>query len=80
MSQVRISENTHIVLRDLSHIEDTSMQEIIEKAVEQYRRRRFLEGLSDDFLALRGDPQMLEEYEAELETWDNTIADGLNSE
>lgn len=80
MSQVRISESTHVALRDLSYLEDTSMQEIIEKAVEQYRRRRFLEGLSDDFLALRGDPQMSEEYDEEARIWDNTIMDGLDPE
>ena len=48
MSQVRISEDTHKTLRFLSSRDGKSMQDIIDQAAEDYRRKAFLEGLSDD--------------------------------
>lgn len=53
------------------------MQDIIDEAVEQYRRKAFLEGLSDDFRLLRNDSETLKEYEEEMGLWDSTIEDGL---
>lgn len=77
MSQVRVGEKTHKLLHLLSSQEKTSMQEILEKAVEDYRRKTFLDGLSDDFQSLQQDPEAWEEYEKEIELWNNTLMDGL---
>jgi hypothetical protein len=52
------------------------MQTLIEQAVEQYRRRLFLEGLNEDFKALREDPQAWQEELEERALWDNTLLDG----
>jgi len=52
------------------------MQTIIEQAVEQYRRRRFLEGLSQDFKALKEDSQSWQEELEERKLWDKTLLDG----
>ena len=59
--QVRISEATHQTLRNLSAEVGESMQNLMEQAVEQYRRRLFLEGLNEDFQTLREDPQAWQE-------------------
>ena len=59
--QVRISEATHQTLRNLSVEVGESMQNLMEQAVEQYRRRLFLEGLNEDFQTLREDPQAWQE-------------------
>jgi FtsZ-binding cell division protein ZapB len=64
-TQVRISSATHQILRRLSAEVGESMQTIIEEAVEQYRRRRFLEGLNQDFKALKEDAQAWQEELAE---------------
>ena len=50
---VRISRSTHAVLRALAEETDQSMTEILDKAIEIYRRQRFLAGLNADFAALR---------------------------
>ena len=80
MSQVRVSENTHEILRSLSLREGKSMQDIIDKAIEDYRRKAFLEGLSNDYRLLQENPEAWKEHEEETALWDNTLADGLNHE
>lgn len=74
---VRISQSTHAVLRALADETDESMTEILDKAIEFYRRQHFLAGLNADFAALRQDKATWEEELAERETWNATLADGL---
>lgn len=77
---VRISETARETLRDLAARTGESMQEILERAVEEYRRRRFLEEVNAGFAALRNDPKAWQEELAEREEWDRTLADGLSDE
>lgn len=44
---VRISEDSRNTLRELATQEGASMQSVIERAIEQYRRQRFLEKAND---------------------------------
>lgn len=80
MSQVRVSENTHELLRSLSSTEGRSMQDIIDKAIDDYRRKSFLEGLSDDFRMLRADAEAWNEHEKESVLWSAVLLDGLENE
>jgi len=77
MSQVRVGKKTHELIRMLSAQENKSMQEIIERAIEDYRRRQFLEGLNSDFQALSDDPRAQKEHDKEMALWDHTLHDGL---
>jgi len=52
---IRISEFSRKMLRELAREEGKPLQLIVDQAIENYRRRRFLEGLSSDFAALRND-------------------------
>lgn len=42
-------------------------------------RTKFLQGLSDDFKALRENPEAWQEYQKEMNLWDKTLSDGLSS-
>lgn len=75
-TQVRISTTTHRVLRGLSSEVGESMQTIVEEAIEQYRRRRFLEGLNEDFKSLKEDSEAWKEELEERALWDETLLDG----
>ena len=79
-TQVRISSATHEMLRRLSVEVGESMQTIVEKAVEQYQRRRFLEALDQDFKALKEDSQAWQEEQEERAAWDKTLLDGVEPE
>lgn len=56
------------------------MQEILEKAVELYRRQRFLDESNRAFAALRTDPKKWRAEQAERQAWDTTSADDLAEE
>jgi hypothetical protein len=57
-----------------------TMPSILDKAIEHYRRKQFLDGLNADFARLRRDAQAWQQEVAEREAWDVTLADGLGHE
>jgi hypothetical protein len=54
------------------------MQKILEQAIEEYRRRRFLDDVNRAYEALRNDPTAWAEELEERAAWDATISDGLD--
>jgi len=52
------------------------MQDILAKAIEGYRRARFLEAANAEFSALRSRPKEWQSELAEREVWDSTLSDG----
>ena len=75
---VRITRSAHTILRKLSEEVGEPMTEVLSKAIEAYRRQRFLDALNADFAALREDPSAWAEEQQERATWDATLADGLD--
>ena len=76
---VRIREATRETLRELARSQREPMLSVLEKAVEEYRRRLFLESVNEAYAALRSNPR---EWAAELReraAWDGTLEDGLPS-
>ena len=80
MPTTRISDSTHQVLRRLAERSGESMQALLDKAVEHYRRQRFLEENNRAFEALRADASAWKGEQAEREQWEITVADGLEKE
>ena len=76
---VRVSEATRDLLRRLAEREGTAMQRVLEKALEGYRRRRFLEEVNAGFASLRSDRRAWSRVQAERRAWDATVADGLSA-
>jgi hypothetical protein len=76
---VRISEKARKTLRDLAAESGESMQAVLDRAVEEYRRQRFFDELNAGYEALRRDPEAWAEYQKELALWDATLMDGLDS-
>jgi hypothetical protein len=74
---VRITRSAHAALRSLAEETDESMTEVLEKAIEAYRRASFLAGLNGDFAALRQNRAAWEEEQQERRAWDATLADGI---
>ena len=78
MASVRVSENIHQTLRQLSHVQGKSMQDIIDTAVEGYRRNQFMEELNAAFQSLRDNPAAWKAEQEERELWEQTLVDGDN--
>ena len=53
------------------------MQELLEKAIETYRRKRMLEGGNEAYAALRNNAKAWEQELSERRLWEITLADGL---
>jgi predicted transcriptional regulator len=77
---VRIDPDTHAKLKDLADMTGEPMTALLGKAVEAYRRQKFLEGANADYAALRDDPDAWAEELAERALWDCTLSDGLDAE
>ena len=73
---VRIDEVSHHTLRELSERRGESMQEILARAIEEYRRRHFLESANSAFEALRKRPKAWKQEQEERKAWDRTLRDG----
>ena len=77
---VRISEQSHHRLKELAAQSGEPMQAVLDKALEQYRRQRFLEQCTVAYAALQQDTQAWADYQEELAAWDVTLMDGLDPE
>src|SRR5579883_3569738 len=79
-AMVRVTDETHAALRDLSRELDEPMQEVLARAVEEYRRHRILELSNQAYAALRADPIAWQEIQEERVAWDSTLLDGLEGD
>jgi hypothetical protein len=73
---VRIDEKSHRVLRDLAIVDRCSMQEVLSRALEEYRRIRFLKEANAAYAALRQNARLWKEDQKERSAWDATLVDG----
>lgn len=64
---VRIAEATRDKLRDIANRENTSMHIILEKAIEDYRRKCFLDEANRAYETLRQDHNAWQEEQSERE-------------
>jgi hypothetical protein len=74
---VRITEETHAVVRELAEASGRSMQEVLAEAVGALRRSTLLEKTNDAYARLRDDPRRWAEEIAERTAWEATLADGI---
>jgi len=74
---VRIKPQSHNALKQIARITGESMQEALDRAIEERRRRVYLEGLKADYEALRADPKAAADFDRENELWDRSAHDGL---
>jgi hypothetical protein len=73
---VRVEAELRDLLRVISKETGKPAGEILEEALELYRRRRFLEEANRSFAALRRDPKRWKEELAERRAWESTLMDG----
>jgi hypothetical protein len=80
ISQVQVTDETQRVLQTLSQETGRSIPEILDKAVEEYRRKVFFEGVDRDYKTLKADPEAWSQEVQERQLFDNTLMDGLDSD
>ncbi len=72
---VRIDSNAHKLLKEISTKTGEPMQLVLGHAIEEYRRKCFLEDLNIAYATLQADPKKWKEELKERELWDNTTSD-----
>jgi hypothetical protein len=66
-----------MALKEIAHITGESLQDALDRAIEDLRCKVYLEGLNSDYEKLRVDPKLWAEHQKELAEWDATNEDGL---
>jgi hypothetical protein len=77
---VSISESSHQVLKELAEQTGQTMMDVLDKALDAYRRKVFFDRLNAGYAELRADPEAWAEHLAERKLWDATLMDGLDSD
>jgi hypothetical protein len=78
--EVGISEKARQTLREMADQTGQSMQRILDQAIEDYRRKLFLDAVNAGYAALRADPQAWAEVEAERQSMAGSLMDGLDAD
>jgi succinate dehydrogenase/fumarate reductase flavoprotein subunit len=74
---IRVATTTRTALRELAQASGESMQQVLDQALELYRRQQVLEQTNAAYAALRADPAAWAAVEAERRAWNATLNDGL---
>ena len=75
--EVRISSKAKDMLQQLAAQTGKKTEEILNDAVDLYRRQFFLNGTNAAFAALRANPDTWADEEEERAAWDATLSDGM---
>ena len=74
---IRVRPATRQALAQLAACTHSSVQNVLDTAVEAYRRQVFLEQTNRALAELRKEDQGWKEYRQEIEQWETTGNDGL---
>ena len=77
-SMIRVSKSIHRTLKEIAQEEMSSLQHVLKKAIENYRRQMILEKTNEAYAKLREDPDAWDEELAERALWEKTTADDLD--
>jgi len=76
-STIRISPAAHQSLTKMARETNSSLQEMLDQAIENQRRRLLLERANRAYAKLRQNKKAWESWRAELRQLDATLGDGL---
>ena len=77
---VKISSRTHQQLKAMAEEDGLTLSDELERVVEAQRRRRFLEGLADDYARIHEDEGAWRAGRQEQASLDSTLGDGLEGD
>ena len=76
---IRVSLHVRDVLQELAETSGSSMQAVLEEAIEQYRRQLLLEATNAAYAALRAAPAAWARLEQERQAWEPIRATGVET-
>lgn len=77
---VRVPTEIRRTLQQLAVESQQSMQSVLAKAVEEYKRQWILQRTNEAYGALRGQPDLWKEEQEERRVWEATLGDDLEDD
>jgi hypothetical protein len=77
---VRLAAKSRRDLRQMATTTGVPMTVMLERVIECYRRKLFLEQAAAEYAALREDEAAWQDLEAERAEWDATLYDGMEDD
>lgn len=77
---VRISETSHRILKTMAEQTGQSMMDVLDRALEAYRRKQFFDQMNAGYAELQAEPEAWAEHLAERKAWDATLMDGMEAD
>ena len=74
---VRLHRRDHARLRALAEAQQTSMQDVLGRALRALEREAFFDQVNAGYATLKKNPEAWAAWETERAAWDATLADGL---
>ena len=75
---IRIREKSHMALKEMAALTGESLQDVLDQAIEDRRRKLYLEGVNADYAALKRNSKAWADFKKETALWDVTNLDGLD--
>jgi len=79
-ANVRIQPRTYAKLRQLANEAGASMPEVLDEAIDELYRKRFLDACNHAYSRLKANPKAWKEEMRERQAWEKTLSDGLEDE
>lgn len=76
-AMVRVTQDTHALLRAISEQTGETMQSILEEIVRERHKALFWEKTNIAFASLKADKEAWKDVVSEREAWDGTLSDGV---
>ncbi len=77
---IRVSEETHRLLRSLADERKQPIGELVGTAVKRFEEQAFWEEVEAGYAEIRADPEASAAFDAEIAEWDGTLNDGLEND
>jgi predicted CopG family antitoxin len=74
---IRIKRQTYNSLKDVAKQEHVSLQDVLDKLLEQYKTRKFFAELQQSVTHAKSQPDLWAEELQERQAWEATLSDGL---
>jgi len=74
---VRVTQDTHTLLRAISKQTGETMQSILEEVVRERHKALFWEATDAAFASLKADKEAWNDMVSERKDWDETLSDGM---
>lgn len=77
---IRVSRQVYNDIKTMAKQQNENIQDVVEHAVAEYKKKKFFDNLNDAYAKLRADPEAWKQDLEEREEWDKVLTDGLEKE